>query len=303
MSGFRLGSTILAIFMMMALSTPIWAIVYNVPPDPAPNVLVAGDELNLGVGGAVPAFPAPFSAAAGSLINVNGGTVDTPYPVAATVNVNSGLFRPGMAKGAVNIYGGTAGGITIFENVVNVYGGSVGSSAGLGPDATLNLFNGLVGGGMNLQPGSEVNIFGGVMAAPFPPFEATINMYSGTFTGAAWFANSVFNISGGTLVDPNWEMHGSAIAIVTGTSFRLNGIPIPGLSVGSPINITSRNVVLTGTLLDGSSITANISNPGGPGGGVDASATITIILVPESESIVLLIVGGIAVAGIGRMRQ
>src|SRR5687767_5182519 len=116
------------------------AAVINSPPDPVPASLASGDILNLGTGATT---PTNFMADAGSLINVNGGTVESFNIIHADANVNSGLFRPFQVTGVVNLYGGMAGGSMAFRKELNVYGGTVGVASHLGPGAVLNLFDGL----------------------------------------------------------------------------------------------------------------------------------------------------------------
>ena len=271
------------------------AAVINSPPDPVPASLASGDVLNLGAGATT---STNFMADAGSLINVNGGTVESFNFIHADANVYSGLFRPFQVTGVVNLYGGMAGGSMAFRKELNVYGGTVGIASHLAPGAVLNLFDGLVRGSMNIS-GAEVNIFGGRMDVHFPPLDATVNVYSGTFSGSSYFGNSVVNISGGTWVNPNIGLGTGSKANIYGSAFLVDGAPIPGLSFGNPVVISARNVVLSGTLLDGSSITLNLAT-GMPPSSVEPGATVTVFLVPEPSTVTALLIVGVF---IGAMRK
>jgi hypothetical protein len=269
--------------------------VFNSPPDPVPASLASGDVLNIGAGATT---LRNFTADAGSLINVNGGTVESDNIIHADANVNSGLFRPFQVTGVVNLYYGMAGGSMAFRNELNVYGGTVGSASHLGPGAVLNLFDGLVRGSMNISD-AEVNVFGGSMEVPTPALNANVNVYGGAYSNGALFGNSVMNISGGTLLDPDLALGAGSKANIYGSLFLLDNAPIQGLSFGNPVVISARDVVLSGTLLDGSSITLNLAT-GMPFSSVDPTAIVTVFLIPEVSTVTALLIGGVF---IGAMRK
>jgi len=277
----------LGLSLALVISAPVSATVYDAPPGAVPTSLLAGDVLNIGAGRST---TSSFTAATGSLINVVGGTVAlSAAPLNSDANVYSGFFQPAQVNGAVNVYGGTADSFT-FGKLLNVFGGSVGSGSlfFMPANATLNLYGGSVGNNAHVDK-DTVNILGGTMGLPFPPFDAKFNMSAGNFIGAAFFGASVFNLSGGILTNPNLNLQDTSKMNITGWSFLLNGAPIPGLSVNNPVVITSRNVVLTGTLVDGANFTGNITAPS-PGAGVATTATITVFLVPEPSTLGLIFI-------------
>jgi hypothetical protein len=125
------------------------------------------------------------------------------------------------ATGAiVNMTSGTIGELAdaFMGSVVNLSGGSIGSNFTAGTGSTVNVSGGTIGILFEMESGSIVNYSGGVI-------QHVLHAHEG----------SQFNILGG--------------------EFRLNGVPVTGLSeVGAarPFSIPA-GAVLSGTLADGSS--------------------------------------------------
>ncbi|HEX2477228.1 MAG TPA: hypothetical protein VHK01_20905, partial [Lacipirellulaceae bacterium] len=105
---------------------------------------------------------------------------------------------------------------------------------------------------------------------------------------------SELTISGGTLVNPNIGLGAGSKANIYGSAFLLDGAPIHGLSFGNPVVISARDVVLSGTLLDGSNITSNLSR-GMPFSSVDPAATVTVFLIPEASTTTALLIAAVLI--------
>lgn len=271
----------LVIWTMGAFEVTANAATINVPPSPAPNSLAAGDVLNLLSGGSVPQH---FTAAAGSLINIDGGTLDTRFGsvgIHADVNVLNGLFTPEYMYGKLNVYGGTVGELTDFRSETNVYGGMIGNHAII--TGVINFYGGSAGPAMFV--GGTVNVFGGALEGIYPYFGGTINMYGGKMPGISLMGPGTFNLYGGHLNSSEIFATSDSHVSVFGSSFLLDGTPIPSLSIGNPVVIKDHNGVLTGVLMDGSNFIGKIR---AENNGPLQSTKITVYLVPEPTTAVLL---------------
>jgi hypothetical protein len=260
------------------------AAVYNVPPDPPPASLQAGDTLNLGVGGVI---GNGFDAALGSTMNVNGGSIGFFAETAGVVNLNSGQFGSGFRSlpgSEVNIYGGALGFLPFNDHAQwTVYGGQVGDAANLN-GGKLSIQGGKVGDITAIQH-SEIFISAGQLGRSINPIsQSTLTMTGGVLTNGFTFGEeSTWTLSGGVV---NGTVEISTFNILCKTVL-VGGAPIAGLIPGVPHLVTQRNVKLTGVLLDGSPFDFDMNS--GPGdSSVDrfpVQATVTVTVVPEPSHI------------------
>ena len=164
----------------------------------------------------------------------------------------------------MEISGGSVG--SVFRasggSVVNVTGGSLGAFADAKFGSTVNIQGGTVGTSFEAYGGSKVNIAGGNVGGFFDALNGSVVNISAGSVGNHYDANSgsTTNISGGTVGDDFDAVSGSKVSLV-GTQFVLGGVDITAtLSLYVPFTITSRNVILTGLLADGSTFSFNLNS-------------------------------------------
>lgn len=235
--------------------------VINLPGDTLPLEIGSSTQLNVNVGGTLPAeFLAGLEDGTNTNTEVNilGGDVG-PY----FISINS----------VVNITGGTlsdffAGGTSVY----NMSGGNItGDLAGLYDDTQFNLSGGTIDLSLELYEGTQMNMTGGTLL--------------GGDTGVVVETGSAFHMSGGVLgpgvrvgngaefeltggvVGGKFTANNSAIIRITGNEFRRNGTPYSG----SSISLSSAET-LTGTLADGTPFI--FSMPAG-----DALSTVQLVQV------------------------
>jgi len=276
----------------------------------------AGAELNLNNGSGI-AVVEVFDGAEANIFGevVNGLTANS----GSFVSIFDGAFLEGSFQNGVT----TPSFLARSGSVVNVNGGSIGASSRSETGSVVNI----TGGGIDLifQAGGEVNISGGELSGLNPQsgsvvnitggeidtvgsFESgsTVNISGGILTSqrsldpAPIFADSVVNVSGGVLESAFTLLTGGELNLL-GTEFLLNDVPLESLS-GTPTVISDRSQTLSGILLDGSSFAFDLSvTSDGPIDPVtfqaipffDPGGTITVSIVPEPTSFILLCLGSI----------
>lgn len=202
--------------------------VVNVPSEPAPLGIRAGQQLNLASGGAL---GDNFSAGRGSTLQVAGGSIGKNLEaVGAVVHMTGGAIGTGA-----DVVNGAQ---------VNMTGGSIGTSLAVYAGGVANIGGGSVGS-INVSNNGTLSITGGVVGAP--TFGSVIGIASG---GQA-------NLSGGAIGAINAST-GSQLKIYA-SDFRLDGVPISGLDIVGQSKsynpnvdqVTGKYAVLTGVYADG----------------------------------------------------
>ncbi|MEM7626136.1 MAG: PEP-CTERM sorting domain-containing protein [Planctomycetota bacterium] len=204
-----------------------------------------------------------------------------------------------VVDGTLNIEGGSVGnGLEIVSGEINLSGGTVGNFSNAFTGSTVNISGGTVGDSFEAFSGSTVNISGGIIEFGFDAESgSTVNISGGTIGdnfGAS--SGSTVNLSGGTVGDGFLAFSGSTVNLF-GTSFVLDGAELTDLTLGEAFTITGRGVTLSGFLADGSAFEFELNI----GFAFDQDlfapdATLTITLVPEPTSILLLGLGGLLTA-------
>ena len=90
------------------------------------------------------------------------------------------------------------------------------------------------------------------------------------------------------------ERLGNALNLF-GSHFQLDGVAIDDLRLGEQFTITDRDVTLSGLLADGSPFSFELNSEQTPGSDYfhpNATVTITLVAVPEPNSVLLLSLGG-----------
>jgi hypothetical protein len=147
---------------------------------------------------------------------------------------------------------------------VTITGGKVGSNFDAFYGSVVNISGGTIGNFFEAHPGSVVNLTGGNMGPIIAADEG-----------------SVLNISGG--LGGNRFPHemraaaGSQINLA-GYSFTLDGVPIANLVPGTPLIITARNKILSGTLADGFKFSLELDTAGSGCFSPDALLSVTSLL-------------------------
>lgn len=251
-----------------------------------------------------------LQAFAGSTLTINGGTFAKNSEFAGALTINGGTFGSagGLTatfSGNTTIHNGTfgdvdtaAGSTTIINDgtfgngfdhgggSLTVHGGTWGTSADFFDDTTIT------GGTFG-----HATDFGGTVAEG----NGTVDVTGGIFLGDHDINSGVANISGGSFQSQltnsdgwEFELFADGTLNLTGTEFMLDGV---SLGVGTH-NITDRNVILDGLLLDGSefkvALTSGVQNHFDGLDYFDENATLTVTVVPEPGSLALLGLGGLA---------
>ena len=235
-------------------------------------------------------FNEPFRAHGNSIVNLSGGTIEyLSAEHESVINVSGG--RIGADNGTTdsfeafftsdnavaNISGGFVEEVTaVGDSVVNMTDGSIGEgtrgvnlrdhsvlnlSGGTVARVTANDFSGdaplanIMGG--NVSAGVSVSGSGAgahVSDGSTPTITATngsrISILGGTVSDFATSASgSTANIAGGA-VGAVRALTGSTLNLF-GHAFLLDGVPIDGLTFGEAMEVTERDMTLSGTLADG----------------------------------------------------
>lgn len=227
-------------------SVPVLSpVTINAPADPIPNGVRAGQTLNLSVGADV-----------GDNFAAVGGTL--------------------------NIQGGAAGfGLEIVDTAMTIDDGAVGDNFKAYDGSVVELLSGSIGIQGRALAGSTVNIRGGSVGDVFAALAgSTVNISGGTLgNNLAAFADSTINISGG-MIPASFRAFANSEVNLVGQSFFVTDPLNPGelidltdgLTPGDPMLWTDRVGTLSGTLLDGSAFSFNLSAY------INSQATLTILL-------------------------
>jgi hypothetical protein len=260
--------TRIATLVLTVLGFPavVEATVYNLPTEAAPASLSPGDVLNVGVGGVV---PNGYQAFAGSTINLLGGIIGNGlFLEGGNLNIYSGTVLPGaqVSNPNVTMYGGAIQSPWIqTDGVLDIRGGTFGTSGhslNIGFGVQIKVSAGIVNGPVNLFIVSELTLIGGQVTGPITPRDSIVN--------------------------------------IVGTSFLLDGGPIPGLVTGQTKSYHEDTAgTITGTLADGSAFTV-IMNPAS----MPVEYTVNLSQVPEPDSFLSsLIVAGLCFIHVGNVRR
>ena len=211
---------------------------------------------------------------AGDIINNS-----TPIPDGAVINLNGGSIASGTVFSnedfpngvTLNIADGSVGlGVEIHNSTINISGGEVALGASNLSEGVNNFSNtvtvtgGDVGGFFQLRGTSTLELLGGTVES-----FGTLGTGAATVSGGSFTLvdnNGQLSISGGNFT--TFRSFFTASVSLSGTDFAINGVPISGLTVGSPFLITDRNVTLSGTLADGSTF-SNFLDSTTPTGALD----------------------------------
>lgn len=219
--------------------------------------------------------------------------------VDAGSEVAEGLLA-GWGSNIVVKDGGHVGpGLRAYRARVEVEGGSIGDMVQLNPGSRMTISGGTVGNRVSISNDSELTMLSGSIGDHLDATSGSIfNMAGGTL-GSHFeaYSGSVINISGGSVIGEFGARSGSEINLI-GREFFLNGERLDELVRGEALNITSRNIWLSGRLLDGSEFSFYLSSFNSFFGRdyFDRNATLTVTLIPEPSTWLLSL---IAVAALG----
>lgn len=230
-----------------------------------------------------------------------GGVVGRRFDAGHYVGQSSNVF--------VNVYGGDIGwGFSVnYNTTARIMGGNFGS---LGITGTAYISGGVVGDYSIATSGSTVDISGGTIGDEFRIYgsgrhfdflpETRVNISGGAIGKAFQISGySTLTMSGGSF--GKYRSFGSNSTInLIGTEFFLDGIAVD-LVPGSRTQIDEREAILSGMLADGSPIELHLSTTGLEQDYFAADATLTLTLVPEPISIVILAM--IMASCLGKVRR
>ena len=234
-------------------------------------------------------------------VNIAGGTVGELFRIrdGVVVNISGGtvgneFFADVFSR--VNITGGAIGADSgTLRAEVNITGGAVGDSFRAGLYTLLNISGGSIGDGFEAIDYSEVNVRGGSIGDGFYASKAVVNIFGGSIGDGFVATDNVFGDSG-----PGSDVN------IYGTEFVLDGVDItPTLGLFESLVIDERDVTLRGLLADGSAFSFDLNSQLAEGQHFfervegqdffDVASTLTVTLVPEPSSALLLtvpVIGG-----------
>jgi hypothetical protein len=197
---------------------------------------------------------APLGVRAGQQLNLRAGG-----QLADSFNVGRGA--------ELNVYDGVVGkNLEAFAATVNVHGGQIGADFDAFAGSTVNVDGGSIGTNFDLYSGATLNFNGGY-AFQVDSLGGTVAMEGGKIRSLAMSAAANVDWRGGVI--DAFSFNGSSSSLdVFGVDFKLNGVPIAGMtSVGDsvPFNPTSSDV-LTGVLADGTPMVYRGLQSGVPSG-------------------------------------
>ena len=228
----------------------------------------------------------------GAVINLNGGSIadDTDFtganfPSGITLNVNSGTvgLDVDISNSEININGGSVallatdiveGVNNINNNTISITGGEVGSFFQVRGNSTLELSGGSLEGFGIIGRGATGVVTGG--SFNICDISGPLDISGGDF--------NTFRVFNGGSVN------------LFGTHFEIDGVPIENSVPDQQFIVTQRNVILSGTLTDGSTF-SNLLDPVTTGlnfdpefgellpGVASTSAIVSVTLVPKRGDI------------------
>jgi hypothetical protein len=213
---------------------------------------------------------------------------EPPAPGPATIHV-PGRPAPLGIRARQSLVVGTGGIVgdnfrAGWGSVVTVTGGQIGDNfEAVGAQVTI--VGGTVGDGFDAFYGSVVNISGGSVGETFQAHRGSIVNVTGGEIGWGFSANSdsVVNLSGGNFRDGFAAAPGSEFHLF-GYGFQLDGVEITNLIPGQMLEITDRNVTLSGLLADGSTFRLGLYRSMYPlPDGVDSVALVTVTSVLSGD--------------------
>jgi hypothetical protein len=117
-------------------------------------------------------------------------------------------------------------------------------------NAMMTMSAGVVSGsGGHVHPGAALHLTGGTIGWGLK-INGMANITAGTI-GPAAEVRGTANIRGGK-IGPEFKAHAGGKVHLFGTSFLIDGAPIPGLDLGETQTITERDVILSGLFEDDS---------------------------------------------------
>jgi hypothetical protein len=262
-------------------------------------MLRAGDTLNLLPGGKVSTFG--FTTEPGSIVNLSGGETSVGMLIRGEINIHSGAmpYSWKLSGGRMNSYGGGVIPLNFVENgsVVNIFGSEYFGLDNV-KDSTVNVLGGRLDR-ITFDNSSTLNVSAGTLGHTYIGHQSVLNMYSGMQSGEFVVTETgTLHLLGGELD----EMRVVGELNIHVRSVSVDGQPISGLVPGVPYLLSTRNATLAAVLLDGTTFTSGLSTQPGVGGDwFERTAVVRIILVPEPNSLALLLVGAVAAAACKRM--
>ncbi len=240
--------------------------VINLPGDPVPTSISAGTQLNILDGAHIDSPPHTFTAFGGE-VNVSGGTINTAFVATgdATTNVTEGHFTRSFILNEMSqatISGGLFDGSGSFQlnsqSLLQISGGEFHRSLQAAGDSQAMISGGRVFGVLSLQ-----------------------NRATAT-------------LSGGLFVSPHHTLSQESSLLVQGGDFRLDGVPLDGLSTPGAQQEVQLDFgqYLTATLADGSPFELDLFTTEMPGRDfihTDARLYLVLVHIPEPATLALAV--------------
>ena len=215
----------------------------------------------------------PFQAQAGSIVNIEGGTVESLTPNAgSSININGGFVNdlvvgPGSD---VDITGGSFSFVTVFENDIDVT-----------TDGGFDSFF--------ADAGSTANIADGRFAISLSASNSVVNFSGGELSSRLnGGPGSTINVTGGRLSSfLEFNFFDDSTLNLVGSDFAIDDVPLVLATSGEAFEILDRDVTLSGVLSDGSNFRFDVA-----AGDFPSDARVRVALaVPEPSATSFLALG------------
>jgi hypothetical protein len=248
-----------------------------------------------------------FNVHSGSSLHLTGGSVGSGARLygGSVATIRGGTMGKNFridANNQLHMSGGVVGDMFLLSgSTAEISGGSIGDNFHVANASSVLLSGGSIGEELSLDSGSTLTMTGGSIGDyGIATSGGVLNMEGGAIgKGFRAFNGSVVNISGGRIGSVFSAYDNSTINLF-GHQFYLNGQPVQ-LELDETILLSERGQVLSGILADGSPFALDIFEYSSNHDYFAANATLTLtrvsLAIPEPNTVLMMIVGMIAIAG------
>jgi hypothetical protein len=194
----------------------------------------------------------------GAVITMTGGSIGDSFEVhsGGTLNIQGGnAGRQGKGKGGtIHVAGGklSSGFEALAGTTVNISSGEVESNFTARAGSHVSVSEGSININFNIYQGATADISGGSLRELEVQSGGLANVSGGNLDSVSTTNAAQLHISGGSFGDGIY-IHGSSISSLSGTQFKVGGVPIAGLNApGNEVFfVLPGNQLFTGIFEDG----------------------------------------------------
>ncbi|QDU58795.1 hypothetical protein [Aeoliella mucimassa] len=240
---------------------------------------------------------------AGTTLQMSGGSIGTRLRAnEATVDISAGMIDSDFDLEASELYlrGGSIGDdFNASKSSLNISGGAIGNNAVVFFLNEVAITGGTIGNNMRVFTSSTATISGGTFGDNFtilphgprivsPDSDEASAAFEPPLAALKGDLDYDVLISGGTFGDA-FKLYEGTLVLV-GSEFYLDGIPIEGLGLEEPFELTERDVTLSGVLQDGSPFSFDLNSTSVDNNDYfSPDASLYIAQVPEPQALALFV--------------